>query len=84
MPPIQYVWWDDRRDDPPVRMELRPPRSLHEFTQKIAKEHDCSANAFVVALLQWAYTEDRHKRLRVEVMPSRVRVTGHFPTQESS
>ena len=77
--PTKYVWWDDKRNDPPVRMELRPPKSLHEFAKRIAEVHGVSINALLVGLLHWAFLEDEGKRLRIEVEPSKVRVTATPP-----
>ena len=79
MSPTRYVWWDDKRNDPPTRMELRPPKSLHDFAKRIAETHEVSINAFIVALMHWAFVEEEGKRLRIEVQPSIVRVTATPP-----
>lgn len=73
--PVKYVWWDDKRSDPPTRMQLRVPRSLHEFVHHVAELHGVSVNAFMVALIEWACTHDHDRKLRIEVGASRVTVT---------
>lgn len=73
--PTKYVWWDDRRKDPPTRMQLRVPKSLKDFTHEIADIHGISVNAFIVALLEHAYTCDEARQLAIEVGPNLIRVT---------
>lgn len=77
--PTKYIWWDDKRDDPPTRLEIRPPASLHAFAHDIAERNGVSVNAFIVALLQWAVTADEASKLRIEVGPSKVRLTAEKP-----
>jgi hypothetical protein len=82
--PTRYVWFDDKRKDPPTRMELRPPKSLHDFTAEVAERNGVSVNAFVVALLEWAYTADHERRLVLDFTASRVRVTTKTPARSTS
>lgn len=83
--PTKYIWWDQKRKDPPKRLEIRPPASLHGFVEQIADRNGVSVNAFVVALLQWAVTADEASKLCIEIGPSKVELTAkapaHLPAQ---
>ena len=82
--PTKYVWWDDKRSDPPTRMQLRVPQSLHDFAHEIAKVHGISVNAFLVALLHWAFTQERGRTLHIDVGPTNVRVASGLPPGTAS
>lgn len=73
--PIKYVWWDQKRSDPIVRMQLRVPKSVRDFTHEVADIHGISVNAFVLAVLEHAYACDDAKQLVIDVGPNHLRVT---------
>lgn len=73
--PTKYVWWDDKRNDPAVRMQLRVPQSMQSFTQEIAELHGISINAFMVALMEYAFTANADGNLVIDVGPNHIRLT---------
>lgn len=81
--PTKYVWWDDKRKDPPIRMQLRVPTSLQSFTKEVADTHDISVNAFMVALLEWAYTADSEHKLVLDIGPNHIRLTPRLTPPEA-
>lgn len=74
----KYVWWDDVNKRERARVDLRMPKPLHEFLSEVARVNGVSVNALVVGIVAWACDAQRHRRLRVEVVPA-VRVTDAAP-----
>lgn len=73
--PTKYVWWDDKRNDPAVRMQLRVPQSMQSFAQEVAETHGISINAFMVAMLEYVFTATDERQLVIDVGPNHIRLT---------
>ncbi len=75
---VKYVWWDDVERRERSRIDLRVPKSLHEFLRQVAKKNSVTVNDLVVGMLVYLSDADGRRSLRVEVLPS-VRVTDAKP-----
>lgn len=82
--PTKYVWWDDKRNDPAVRMQLRVPQSMQSFVQEVAETHDISINALMVAMLEYMLTATEEHQLVIDVGPNHIRLTPRLTASKTS
>ena len=79
---VKYEWRCDRRDgETPkwVRTEIRLPEALHAVLTESARTHGVSLNEFLNGLLVWAADSEGHKRLVVDVAPTKVKIKEVVP-----
>lgn len=77
----RYVWWDDIHKQERIRCEFRLPKPLQGMLREVCEKHQISMTGLVVGILSYAVDADRHRRLKVEVIPN-VRVTEAGPADK--
>jgi hypothetical protein len=70
----EFIWFDDVRRNEKMRVEMRMPKPLVEFLDKIAEKNEVSRTALVTGILAYAIDADRRQQLRIEHVAA-VRVT---------